>query len=297
MISHPDPERPTQDIIQELRASLSQLAEFGLALEGGETIHEALQKTELLSRQILARQERLERDLQRAQQERNEFISVVTHELRLPMTSIKGYTDLLCQGVVGHVNEQQLSFLDTIRRNVDRMAALLTDLSDISRIDTGRMKLEISAIDIEQPLEAALQGLKPAWEKKGQTVEVSLPSDLKPVSADLNRLTQVITNILRNAVMYTPAGGKIMICAFLEGEQLRFEIADNGIGIKAEEQVRLFSPFYRSDDVYVRDQPGWGISLHVSLKLIQVMDGSIGMQGEPETGSIFWFTLPLHRSI
>ncbi|MGW8249001.1 MAG: sensor histidine kinase [Anaerolineales bacterium] len=276
--------------------ALSDLADSGLPQECAETAQTVIQKTDLLSHQILAQRESLERDAQQARQERNEFISVVTHELRLPMTSIKGYTDLLRQGVVGHVNEQQLGFLDTIRSNVDRMAALLSDLSDISRIDTGRLKLEISVVDIEQPLDVALQALRPTWEMKRQTVEINLASDIKPVTADRNRLTQLITNLLRNAVMYTPDGGAIIIRAFQEGRYLHFEIADNGIGIKAEDQVRLFSPFFRSDEAYVRDQPGWGISLHLSSKLVQVMHGSIGMYSKPEKGSVFWITLPLQAS-
>lgn len=295
MTNHPNSEEQTQEIIGQLKASLSRLLAADLPPASSEIVNEALQKIDLLSQQVLASQEKSLQDLQMAQQEKNSFISIVTHELRLPMTSIKGYTDLLRQGITGPVNEQQLSFLDTIRNNVDRMSSLLSSLSDISRIDTGRMKLDITAIHIEQPLETVLQNLRPAWEKKGQTVELSLQADLQPVSADLNRLTQVITNLLQNAIMYTPHGGKIHIYANQEDEQLRLKIEDNGIGIKAEDQARLFSPFFRSDDLYVRDQPGWGISLHVSSKLIQIMGGSIGMYSEGESGSIFWFSLPLYQ--
>lgn len=293
MTNQPSPEEHIQKTITEINAHLSELAASVLPPGSESTLQETMRLVEQLPIQISTSQDSYNQDLKQVEQERNNFISVVTHELRLPMTSIKGYTDLLRQGVVGQINEQQLSFLDTIRSNVDRMSALLSDLSDISRINTGRMMLDIKTLDIEKALNEVLQSLKPAWEKKNQQVEVALPASLPTVAADYNRLLQVMANLLRNAIMYTPEGGKITLQVKIEGEQLRIEVVDNGIGMKSEDQARLFSPFFRSDDVYVRDQPGWGTSLHVSSKLVQIMGGSIGMYSQADSGSVFWFSLPL----
>jgi len=294
MTNQPNSEEHIQKTLTELNARLFDLAASALPQESESTLQEVMRLVEQLSIQISSSQDKFQQDLQQVEQERNNYISVVTHELRLPMTSIKGYTDLLRQGVVGPLNEQQFSFLDTIRSNVDRMSALLSDLSDISRINTGRMVLDIKALEIEKALNEVLQSLKPAWAKKKQQVEADLPAVLPPVAADYNRLLQVMANLLRNAIMYTPEGGKVTIQAKTEGEQLRIEVVDNGIGIKSEDQARLFSPFFRSDDTYVRDQPGWGTSLHVSSKLVQIMGGSIGMYSQADSGCVFWFSLPLY---
>jgi signal transduction histidine kinase len=294
MTNQPRSEEHIQKTVTEINAHLSELAASALPPGSENTLQEAMRLVEQLSIQISTSQDSYKQDLKQVEQERNNFISVVTHELRLPMTSIKGYTDLLRQGVVGQINEQQLSFLDTIRSNVDRMSALLSDLSDISRINTGRMMLDIKALDIEKALNEVLQSLKPAWEKKNQQVEVALPASLPTIAADYNRLLQVMVNLLRNAIMYTPEGGKVTLQVKIEGEQLRIEVVDNGIGMKSEDQARLFSPFFRSDDAYVRDQPGWGTSLHVSSKLVQIMGGSIGMYSQADSGSVFWFSLPLY---
>ena len=293
MTNQPSSEEHIQKTVTEINAHLSELAALTLPPGSESTLQEAMRLVEQLSIQISTSQDSYKQDLKQVEQERSNFISVVTHELRLPMTSIKGYTDLLRQGVVGQINEQQLSFLDTIRSNVDRMSALLSDLSDISRINTGQMMLDIKALDIEKALNEVLQSLKPAWEKKNQQVEVALPASLPTVAADYNRLLQVMANLLRNAIMYTPEGGKVTLQGKIEGEQLRIEVVDNGIGMKSEDQARLFSPFFRSDAAYVRDQPGWGTSLHVSSKLVQIMGGSIGMYSQADSGSVFWFSLPL----
>lgn len=294
MTNQPGSDQRMQQTIAKIKACLSELADAALQPESEGSLQEAKRLMEQLSIQISSSQEKYQQDLQQVERERNKFLSVVTHELRLPMTSIKGYTDLLRQGVVGRVNEQQLSFLNTIRSNVDRMSALISDLSDISRINSGRLVLDIKDSDIEQAVDEAMLSLKPAWIKKNQQVETAFPEGLPFVAADYNRLLQVIANLLRNAVMYTPEGGNVTIRAALEGEQLRIEIKDNGIGIKSEDQVWLFSPFFRSEDTYVRDQPGWGTSLHVSSKLVQMMGGSIGMYSQPDDGSVFWFSLPVH---
>lgn len=293
-IDNLNPNPLTQDLINDIEIALSILAKSPLPEESTVLVQQALQKLDILSNQMFTNQKKLLDELHLVQQEKNKFVSVVTHELRLPMTSIKGYTDLLRQGVVGPVNEQQLGFLDTIRNNVDRMSALLSDLSDLSRIDTGGMKLEIAPIELQDALDSVLQNLQPLWKIKEQTVKVELSNQLPKISADFNRLVQVITYLLHNAIMYTPVGGTIIIRAFSELGQLRFEVVDNGIGIKPEDQANIFSPFFRSDDVNVRDQFGWGLSLNVTTKLIQIMNGSIGVYSELGAGSTFWFTLPLH---
>jgi signal transduction histidine kinase len=235
---------------------------------------------------------RLYQAVQNANLAKSKFVSVVTHELRIPMTSIKGYTDLLRQGIVGPVNEQQLSFLNIVRNNVERMSVLVSDLSDISRVESGRLKLECSSIPVERYISETLRSMQPKMEEKNQALEMGVPYDLPNVYADPNRVEQILVNLVSNAWKYTPKGGKVRIVAREEDEFVRVGVIDNGIGIHPEDQSNLFQQFFRSEDPAVREEQGWGLGLSVSKHLVEVMGGHIGFESTPGKGSTFWFTLP-----
>jgi signal transduction histidine kinase len=235
---------------------------------------------------------RLYQAVQDANLAKSKFVSVVSHELRLPMTSIKGYTDLILQGMVGEISDQQREFLNVIRNNVERMRILVSDLSDVSRIETGRLNLEVGDVPLRTYVEQALTDLRPRLEEKSQSLTLDLPDDLPPLRADPNRLVQVLTNLLSNAWKYTPAGGQITVRANAEGDCVRVAVQDNGLGISPEDQAKLFSQFFRSEDARVREQSGWGLGLNVTRHLVELMGGSIGVESALDAGSTFWFTLP-----
>ena len=222
-----------------------------------------------------------------------DFVSVVTHELRLPMTSMKGYADLMRSGAVGPVNDQQGQFLTTIRIGVDRMNALISDLSDISKIETGRLKVEVKSVDAVACAQAAAEALQPQIEEKSQTLTLNISEPLAMVQIDKARLMQIIANLLSNAHRYTPAGGAITLKVEQENYIVRFSVSDTGAGIPADEKSKVFSQFFRGESQIVRDQPGWGLALHLSKRLVEMFGGQISFESEPDKGSTFWFTIPV----
>ena len=244
---------------------------------------------------------RLYSEVRSANQAKSEFISFVAHELKTPMTSIRGYTDLVAQGAVGPVSQPQANFLATIRLNVDRMAALVSDLNDVSRIESGRLKLEFAAVALAPALEEVIEALRSQIEGKEQKLAMSIPSDLPPVWVDRGRLIQILTNLISNAFKYTPHGGSLRIAA--ERSPNRWDpagppevvhcfIQDSGLGISLQEQKSIFQKFFRSEDGMVRDLPGTGLGLHITRNLVEMHGGRIWFESEWHKGSTFHFTVP-----
>lgn len=235
---------------------------------------------------------RLYEAVKRANDAKSKFVSVVSHELRLPMTSIKGYTDLLRTGMVGPVNEQQQQFLNVIRNNVERMSVLVSDLSDTSRIESGRLKLNLAPVNLADALAEAAENMKAQVEGKQQTLTVNAPAALPPVHADKARLQQILSNLLSNALKYSPSGAAIALAAEADGAHVRVSVRDTGYGIGPADLAKLFAQFFRSDDPHIREQPGWGLGLHVTKGLVEAQGGALTVQSELGRGSLFAFTLP-----
>ncbi len=224
---------------------------------------------------------------------KSKFVSVVSHELKLPMTSIRGYTDLVRQGMAGPVTDQQKQFLEIVRSNVDRMAVLVSDLSDISRIETGRLNLELGVVDLNLAVPEAVSSLSALIDARQQTLTLALPPHLPKVRADKNRVIQVVINLVSNANKYTPEGGRITVTGAAESGRVRISVADTGLGISPEDQVKLFSQFFRSEDPAVRDQVGWGLGLHITKRLVEIQGGEMSVHSQVGQGSTFAFTLPV----
>ncbi len=241
-------------------------------------------------------------EVQAANLAKSEFVSLVAHELKNPMTSIKGYTELLAAGAVGPINESQANFLNTIRSNVERMATLVSDLNDQSKIEAGRLRLEFKAVDVREVVDEVLRSSKRQIEEKKQTVTLQLADDLPRVWADRTRLGQVITNLVSNANKYTPEGGKIVIGAEESDNHwdprgasrvVHIWVQDNGIGISPEDQRKIFQKFFRSEDEKAREAPGTGLGLNISKSLVEMQGGRMWFESEFRKGTTFHFTVPV----
>jgi signal transduction histidine kinase len=229
--------------------------------------------------------------VKQANDAKSEFVRTVSHELKIPMTSIKGYTDLL--KMVGPLNEQQEQFVGIIRNNVERMSALVSDLSDISRLETGRLKLEASDVDLRRLLPETLLTLRTQIEAKQQTLRFDLPPSLPAVRTDEIRLLQILSNLVNNAHKYSEPGTTIAVTARTEGAAVRVSVADEGYGMSPDDLARLFTQFFRSDDPNIREQTGWGLGLHITKRLVELLGGEMKVESALGKGSTFSFTMPM----
>jgi signal transduction histidine kinase len=173
---------------------------------------------------------------------------------------------------------------------------LVSDLSDISRIETGRLRIEPAPVFVADLIRDVVTQMKPQFDARRQTVETEVPESLPQAHTDPQRMMQILTNLLSNANKYTPEGGKIKIQTAVESGSVRITVRDSGIGMTEQDQARLFTQFFRGESAAVRDQPGWGLGLHVTKRLVEVLGGTIGVESQPGAGSTFWFTQPLETT-
>ncbi len=240
--------------------------------------------------------------VQSANVAKSEFVSFVSHELKNPMTSIKGYTELLAAGAVGAVNEAQANFLSTIRSNIERMNTLVSDLNDVSKIEANRLRLDFKGMAVMDVVEETVRSTRKQIEEKGQQLVLNIPSELPMVWADRIRLAQVLVNLISNAHKYTPQGGKIQVLAEASDNQwdpagapkvVHVWVMDNGIGISEEDQKKIFQKFFRSEDPKSREVPGTGLGLNITRSLVEMQGGKIWFESELRKGTTFHFTVPV----
>jgi signal transduction histidine kinase len=245
---------------------------------------------------------RLYQQAQTANQAKTEFMSIASHELKIPMTSIKGYAKLLTLGTVGELTDRQRDFLNIITANVDRMDRLVADLLDVSRIEAGRLRLDMQPVDLREVIDTVLQSVETQIAAKKLALQLEVPEKLPPVLGDHGRLIQVITNLVSNAYKYTPEGGKIHIkadglAAALPSGRLTISVRDTGLGIAPEDRQKIFTKFFRAEDPQVRDVPGTGLGLSITKSLVEMHGGEIWFESEVGKGTTFAFTLPIAQEV
>jgi len=229
-------------------------------------------------------------------QETASFASLMVHEIRKPMTSIRGYIDMLAKpGMVGPLNEMQTQFVSTIRTNAIRMEGLVADISDISKLNSGRLRLEAKMTTFGQVVMDVQRQADALIAEYGQTVNWDIPQGLPFLNTDAKQLAKVLFYLLRNAIQYAPKGiGQITVKAeTTEPNTLHVTITDNGIGMSAEEIARLGELFYRADNELVSSERGYGLGIPIAERLLKLMGGGFdAVKSETGKGSTFGFTLP-----
>lgn len=221
------------------------------------------------------------------------FNSMMVHEIRKPMTSIRGYADMLAKpGMIGPMNEMQQQFIDTIRTNVIRMEGLVSDISDISKLNAGRIKLDNKMTTFSQIIMEVQKLAEPVNAEFQQNITWDVPQGLPFLNADSKQLAKVVSNLVKNAIQYTPKGGNITVHAERrDGNVLYVSITDNGIGMKPEDIARLGEVFFRADHELVTTQKGYGLGVPIAMGFLKLMNSELKCESTPGQGSTFSFTI------
>jgi signal transduction histidine kinase/DNA-binding response OmpR family regulator len=231
--------------------------------------------------------------LVQADQAKDQFLGILSHELRTPLNAIQGFGSVLEDGLMGELEPDQARYVGKILDASDSMLALVNDLLDMSRVQAGKFMLDRTDIALSPLVQKALASVAGAASDKHQTLVDATAGDLPTLNADPMRLMQVLTNLVTNAIKFTPEGGRITVRTQLAGSAVRFEVEDNGVGIPASEHGRIFLAFTQVDMSDTRQKGGVGLGLSIVKALVEAHGGELGLESEEGRGSTFWFTLPM----
>ncbi len=229
-------------------------------------------------------------------QETASFASLMVHEIRKPMTSMRGYADMLAKpNMIGPLNDMQTQFLTTIRRNISQMEGLVSDISDISKLNANRLRLDNKMTTFGQVILDVQKQAEQLITDYGHTVTWDVPQGLPILNTDTKQLAKMVFYLVRNAIQYTPKGaGQITVKAErLDGNTLHVTVTDNGIGMSEAEIARLGELFYRADHELVTSERGYGLGIPIVMGFAKLMNGSFDpVISAPEKGSTFGFKIP-----
>lgn len=244
---------------------------------------------EHLGRLFMFRDVTHEREIDRM---KTEFASHVSHELRSPLTAIKGYIDLFMQGDAGELTPLQEHLLAIVQNNTDRLISLINDLLDLSRIEAGRLEVRRAVTELSPIIHNVVELLHAQFAAKQQVLTIRQQEPLAPILIDAGRITQVLTNLLCNAHNYTPVGGDISITTHVDEQYVYIDVQDNGIGLSRDEQANIFTKFYRAKNGLTEFIEGTGLGLTISRSIIEAHQGKIAVNSTPGAGATFSVMLP-----
>jgi signal transduction histidine kinase len=222
---------------------------------------------------------------------KSEFLSITSHELRTPITPLKAQLQMLEQEYFGKLTEKQKESLAVILRNAERLNKIIEDFLEISRIEAARLKFAFRKTDIQEIVKETIEFMEGFAKEKNITL-VSLSGELPLVEIDPDRISQVLRNLVHNAIKFSPAGSTIEINTELQEEYIRFSVKDQGVGLNAEDQIRVFEPFYQVEVSLNRSYGGTGLGLTICRGIIEAQKGKIWVESQPGLGCTFYFTVP-----
>ena len=241
--------------------------------------------------------ERANQELKKIDEMKSEFVSVASHELRTPLAAIKNAVQLMLQGKTGEINENQTKFLSMAERNINRLTSILNSLLDLSRIESGKIGLKFEEMDLRGSIEFILSSLKPQADGKSIQFKMEIQEELPSVYGDREKLEQILTNLVGNAIKFTPEGGEVSVSAkpSEEEDMVAISVRDSGIGIPEDQLEKVFEKFHQVEDSLRRSITGTGLGLAITKGLVEAQHGRIWAQSEVGKGSTFTFILPISQ--
>ncbi len=236
--------------------------------------------------------EKMEEERQQLDKAKSEFLSIVSHELRTPITPLKAQLQMLQQEYFGKLNEKQLQSLTVILRNAERLNKIIEDFLEVSRIEAARLKFVFKQVNVPELIQETVRFMEGFAKEKNITL-VFATEQLPDIEADPDRISQVLRNLVHNAIKFSPQNSTIQVHANLQKDHVRFGVIDQGVGLSPEDQIRVFEPFYQVAGTLSRSYGGTGLGLTICRGIIEAQKGKIWVESKPGQGSAFYFTVPM----
>jgi signal transduction histidine kinase len=231
-------------------------------------------------------------EVERASRHKSEFLANMSHELRTPLNAIIGFSEVLAERLFGEINDKQAEYVGDILQAGQHLLCLINDILDLSKIEAGRMELEVSEFDLPEAIDNTLALVRERAQRRGVALERTIDARLGVVRADERKVKQVLLNLLSNALKFTPEGGRIDVRAAVRDGMVEIAVVDTGVGIAPEDQPTVFEEF-RQVGTASKKVEGTGLGLAISRKFVELHGGTIAVTSAPGAGSTFTFTLPL----
>jgi signal transduction histidine kinase len=227
---------------------------------------------------------------------KNDFLAKISHELRTPLNSIIGFTDMLSEQAYGELNEKQQRVVGNISKSGKHLLNLINNILDISKVEAGKMELNYRNFELAAKLNTIRNLLSPIANQKNIKIEIDMESDLASVCADEDKFMQIMYNLVDNAIQFSYEKSLVEIGARKNGDMIEIAVTDNGIGIKSEDQHKLFKPFSQIDSFYSRKSQGTGLGLCLVKQIVDLHGGYVWFRSSPGEGSTFAFVLPISNN-
>ena len=260
-------------------------------------LKEAYESLEIRVKERTAELEQAYNELKSLDKQKDMFISIAAHELKTPLTTIQGFTQVLKDKSIPLDIKQKENYLNLINKNTQRLYNLILDLLDSTRLSLGKIKIDLCNVDVRKVFSEVNDSMEVIIKEKGITPKFNLEKGMPKIMADPQRVMQVLRNLIINAVHATAKGGTISLTARRKGNLMQFEVKDTGIGIPKADQKYLFSRFYQADDSQRKKFTGSGLGLSICKGMIELMNGKIWFESQSGKGTTFYFTLPVAHKI